>query len=198
MDPFDNPQEAREAAASSSSAYDYDNKSNSNGNNNKQLPTCIFDLYLDLPHPAASTTDRAKIIDPPVTISPQLTTEMYNPENISRLSRLAFPEYDELSSDATSELASLRTGGRLTSRGLSTSANLMKHDVYHVDFTVHHHTFTILLADGQTAVHGHVRRYLPTHVDSMGRMDVGRRRPRAMILLTRAVGGERFYTSVLK
>jgi hypothetical protein len=27
---------------------------------------------------------------------------------------------------------------------------------------------------------------------------VGRRRPRAMILLTRAMGGERFYASVLK
>jgi len=88
--------------------------------------------------------------------------------------------------------------GRLSSRGRTFGANLMKYDVYHVDFVVHHHTFSILLSDGKTRVHGHVRRYLPTHEDSVSRMDVGRRRPRAMILLTRAMGGERFYSSVLK
>lgn len=89
-------------------------------------------------------------------------------------------------------------GKLLTSRGRTFGAHLMKHDVYHVDFVVHHHTFSLVLADGKTRVHGHVRRYLPTHVDSVSRMDVGRRRPRAMVLLTRAMGGERFYSSVLK
>ena len=132
---------------------------------------------------------------------------MYNPDNITRISRLAFPEYDDSSSEAVNEMASVaghmhkihaHNEGNLTSRGRTFGANLMKHDVYHVDFVTHHHTFSLLLGDGKTRVHGHVRRYLPMHEDSIGRMDVGRRRPRAMIVLTRAMGGERFYSSVLK
>ena len=168
--------------------------SSSSDNNNKQLPTCIFDLFLDLPHPAASTTDRAQLIDPPITISSRLQTEMYNPDNITRLSKLAFPEYDiDVESDVV-------TGGmgKLSSKGRTFGANLMKYDVYQLDFCTCHHTFALLLNDGKTRVFGHVRRYLPRHVDSVTRMDVGRRRPRVMILLTRAMGGERFYSSILK
>ena len=172
----------------------------SNKQQQRRLPTCIFDLFFDLPHPAASVTDRAKIIDPPVTISPLLMREMYDADNITRLSRFAFPEYDESSPEAAQELAAWREeAGRLvTSRGRTFGAHLTRHDVYHVDFVVQHHTFSILLSDGKTRVHGHVRRYLPTHEDSTSRMDVGRRRPRAMVLMTRAMGGERFYSSVLK
>ena len=88
--------------------------------------------------------------------------------------------------------------GKLSSRGRTFGANLMKYDVYHVDFISSYHTFAILLSDGKTRVFGHVRRYLPTHVDSAIRMDVGRRRPRVLIILTRAMGGEQFYSSVLK
>ncbi|KAL7548414.1 hypothetical protein ACHAWF_011705 [Thalassiosira exigua] len=160
----------------------------------RRLPTCIFDLFFDLPHPAASTTDRAKIVEPPVTVSPPLAREMCNPDNVARLSRLAFPEHDDHHGD--SALQERRE--KLTSAGRTFGAHLTRHDVYHVDFSVHHHTFALLLSDGTTRVHGHARRYLPAHGDSASRMDVGRRRPRAMILLTRAVGGERFYSSVLK
>lgn len=174
-------------------------KSSKHDDKQKRLPTCIFDMFFDLPHPAASTTDRAKVIEPPVTISPLLVTEMMTPDNITRLSRFAFPEYDDTSPDAVEELTALRHDGKLlTSRGRAVGAHLMKHDVYHVDFVCHHHTFSLLLSDGKTRVHGHVRRYLPTHTDSLVRMDVGRRRPRAMVLLTRAIGGERFYSTVLK
>ena len=88
--------------------------------------------------------------------------------------------------------------GKLSSRGRTFGANLMKHDVYHVDFITHHHTFALVLSDGKTRVFGHVRRYLPSHVDSPMRVDIGRRRPRCMVLLTRAMGGERFYSSILK
>ena len=56
----------------------------------------------------------------------------------------------------------------------------------------------MLLSDRRTRVHGHVRRYLQGDGDELERTDVGRRRPRAMVLLTRAVGGERFYSSLLK
>ena len=192
------------------------NSSNSNNNNNKQLPTCIFDLFLDLPHPAATTTDRAQLIDPPITISSQLQTEMYNPENISRLSKLAFPEYDTNLDNNNSGVESssssyhhkndngdtMKSGGqnmgKLSSKGRTFGANLIKYDIYQLDFCTVQHTFAIVLNDGKTRVFGHVRRYLPRHVDSMTRMDVGRRRPRVMILLTRAMGGERFYSSILK
>ena len=135
------------------------------------------------------------MIDPPVTLSPILSEEMYDPGNMSRISRFAFPEYDAV--NQTQQLASEQEG-LLTSRGRTFGANLSKHDVYSVDFVVHHHTFSLLLSDERTRVHGHVRRYLPQHSDSSARTDVGRRRPRAMILLTRAIGGERFYTSLLK
>eukprot|EP00986_Skeletonema_menzelii_P010410 scaffold5067_cov161-Skeletonema_menzelii.AAC.22 len=156
-------------------------------------PVCVYDLFFDLPHPIA--TEKTRIIDPPVTLSPILSEEMYKPDNISRLARFAFPEYDEVAQ--LQQLASEQEG-LLTSRGRTFGANLSKYDIYSIDFVVHHHTFSLLLPDGRTRVHGHVRRYLPQHSDSAGRTDVGRRRPRAMIILTRAIGGERFYTSLLK
>ncbi|KAL9189789.1 hypothetical protein ACHAXT_009464, partial [Thalassiosira profunda] len=162
----------------------------------RRLPTCIFDLHLDLPHPAAASTDRARIVDPPVAVCPLVVEEMCHPVNLSRLSRLAFPEYDDANVDALNDASAAR--GVLTSKGRTCGAHLTKYDVYHVDFAGHHHTFSLLLSDGNTRVHGHVRRYLPPHADAAARMDVGRRRPRAMVLLTRAVGGERFYASVLK
>jgi hypothetical protein len=165
----------------------------SSGGDDLRLPVCVYDLFFDLPHPTAM--DKTRVIDPPVTLSPILSEEMYNPDNISRISRFAFPEYDAVTQ--TQQLASEQEG-LLTSRGRTFGANLSKHDIYSVDFVVHHHTFSLLLSDGRTRVHGHVRRYLPQHSDSPARTDVGRRRPRAMILLTRAIGGERFYSSLLK
>jgi len=140
------------------------------------LPTCAYDLYLDLPHPAATTRDRARIVDPPVTISQSLYDEMYDPDNVLRLSRFAFPGYDESGASEASYRA--RQRGGVTSRGQSVGANLTRHDVYLVDFGACHHTFSLLLADGRTRVHGHVRRYLPPHADAVGRADVGRRQPR--------------------
>ncbi len=156
-------------------------------------PVCVYDLFFDLPHPTA--TEKTRIIDPPVRLSPILSEEMYKPDSISRLARFAFPEYDAVAQQQ--QLASEQEG-LLTSRGRTFGANLSKYDIYSVDFVCHHHTFSLLLSDGRTRVHGHVRRYLPQHSDSAGRTDIGRRRPRAMIILTRAIGGERFFTSLLK
>ena len=230
-----NPQEA---PASSSSPFppgssggkdrsrkdDYNNN-NSNNNNRRRLPACVYDLFLDLPHPGGSASPdyAARMIDPPVEMMPaSLSSEMCRPESVFRLSRLAFPEYDDRDrvggAQSQSQLLQQQQqqsgaggvgvgvgGGRtttkagaLTSRGLALGANLTGNDVYLVDFAPHHHTFSLLLSDGTTRVHGHVRRYLPPHADSHSRADVGRRGPRAMVLLTRAVGGERFYASVLK
>ena len=157
-------------------------------------PTSVYDLFFDLPHPVAFP-DKAIVIDPPVTLSPLLSEEMLSPTNISTIFRFAFPEHDAV--NPTQQLASEQEG-LLTSRGRTFGANLSKHDIYSVDFVSHHHTFSLLLSDERTRVHAHVRRYLPPHSDSSVRTDVGRRRPRAMILLTRAIGGERFYISLLK
>ena len=47
-------------------------------------------------------------------------------------------------------------------------------------------------------VYGHVRRYFPHHNLAQSRIDVGRRSERAMVILTRALGGNAFYNSLLK
>ncbi len=167
--------------------------SSSDGSKIDRPPVCVYDLFFDLPHPTAN--EKSRVIDPPATLSPMLSEEMCNPDNISRLTRFAFPEYDAVAQ--TQQLASEQEG-MLTSRGRTFGANLSKYDIYSIDFVAHHHTFSLLLSDGRTRVHGHVRRYLPQHSDSSGRLDIGRRRPRAMLLLTRAIGGERFYTTLLK
>jgi len=63
-----------------------------------------------------------------------------------------------------------------------------------------YHVFSHRLANGST-VHGHVRRYLPYHVQAAGspRRDVGRRSARALVLLTRnSGGGNRLYLGILK
>lgn len=61
-----------------------------------------------------------------------------------------------------------------------------------------YHTFSHRLANG-TTVHCHVRKYLPYHTQAAGRLDVGRRGVRALVLLTRnAGGGNRLYMALLK
>ena len=227
-----NPQEAPASSSSpfppgSSGGKDgsrKDDNNNINNNNRRRLPACVYDLFLDLPHPggSASPDHAARVIDPPADPA-SLSSEVRKPDMIFRLSRLAFPEYDDRDRGGGAQSQSLQQhqqqqkqsggaggvgigggggattrAGALTSRGLALGANLTGNDVYLVDFAPHHHTFSLLLSDGTTRVHGHVRRYLPTHADSHSRADVGRRGPRAMVLLTRAVGGERFYASVLK
>lgn len=63
------------------------------------------------------------------------------------------------------------------------------------------HTFLHRLNDG-TVVHGYVRRYLPPSSlisNSSRRRDIGRRGPRALVILTRTSGGgSRIYNALLK
>lgn len=80
----------------------------------------------------------------------------------------------------------------------STSAVLNQFDVCCFSSRLVHHTFTLSLDSGRTRVYAHVLRYLPTHVDIKTRYDVGRRSERAMVLITRAVGGVKFYASLLR
>jgi hypothetical protein len=65
-------------------------------------------------------------------------------------------------------------------------------------FRSERHTFSLTLSDGETKLYGHTLRYLPHHKDSKARWDVGRRGVRALVLLTRAVGGDGYYTAILK
>ena len=56
----------------------------------------LFDLFFDLPHPAASSTnERARMIEPPEIHNPAMLAEMYEPSNISRIARFAFPCHDD-------------------------------------------------------------------------------------------------------
>jgi hypothetical protein len=79
-----------------------------------------------------------------------------------------------------------------------TKDHLNKRDVYLVGFRSERHTFSLVLRDGVTKLYGHTLRYLPRHRNAKTRSDVGRRGVRAMVILTRAVGGDGFYTAVLK
>jgi hypothetical protein len=86
------------------------------------------------------------------------------------------------------------------------SPKLNKYDIYMKDYyastrgpgpEMAYHSFAMQLSSGQR-VYGHVRRYFPHHSVAKSRIDVGRRGTRAMVILTRAAGGENFYNSLLK
>ena len=83
-------------------------------------------------------------------------------------------------------------------------AHLNKNDIYFQEFYFSkrfpgpsYHSFAMQLSSGDR-VYGHVRRYLPQHKVAKGRCVVGRRCTRAMVILTRVSGGEKFYLSILK
>ena len=55
---------------------------------------CVFDFFLDIPHPGASKkNERARIIEPPGIPNPGVA-EINEAENISRIAMFAFPDYD--------------------------------------------------------------------------------------------------------
>mmetsp|Transcript_13871 Transcript_13871/g.19862 ORF Transcript_13871/g.19862 Transcript_13871/m.19862 type:complete len:873 (+) Transcript_13871:103-2721(+) len=152
-------------------------------------PVPLFDIFFDIPHPAASSLNAgSRVIDPPDNFNSNITSEMCKALNISRIARFAFPDHDD-----QTHASSKAKNNEL----LSASQTLNRYDMYLYSFTASHHTFSIQIDDG-TRVHGHVRRYLPLRSDVKTRADVGRRGSRAMILLTRVTGGERFYATVLK
>jgi len=230
--------------------YDDDGTGAAESVDDQAPPPTLYDLFFDLPHPAASPgCPRARVIDSPSVLSATgvhdasaeatdaaaraVMDELFDPSNISRIARFAFPEHDdELHAAEVAEQQlkqqqqqQMASSGRSTLTGMPSradsaydatdvdsydeantvlsasavpsSANLNRYDMYLKSFRPQSHTFTLQLSDG-TRIHGHVRRYLPTHTHSMGRSDVGRRGARAMVLLTRATGGERFFSALLK
>lgn len=141
----------------------------------------MYDLFLDLPHPAASPS-----CPPPVVIgSPSddsIQKELGTAESIGRIARFAFPEFDD-------ELP-------LPPKPAPESPGLNRYDVY-TSKGFQRHTFSLQLQSGQR-IHGHVRRYLPTHLQAATRYDVGRRGMRALIILTRACSGDSTYAALVK
>jgi hypothetical protein len=144
-------------------------------------PWPLYDLFLDLPHPAGSPS-----CPPPSVIasSPhgEVQQELGTPESIGRIARFAFPEFDD-------QLPPPPTPP-------PESPGLNRYDVYTTKGFLRH-TFSLQLSNGQR-VHGHVRRFLPTHEKAKSRYDVGRRGVRALVLLTRASAGDSTYAALLK
>lgn len=150
-------------------------------------PWPLFDLFLDLPHPAASPS-----CPPPFLIggksnnadAAKIQEELGEASSIARIARFAFPEHDDQQPPPPAPSSS--------------GAGLNRNDVYMTaNQGFQEHSFSLQLSTGQR-VHGHVRRYLPTHLQASSRYDVGRRGVRALVLLTRASGGDLLYSAVLK
>lgn len=139
----------------------------------------LYDLFLDLPHPAA-----AAACPPPVVIgAPSNTPEMEKElsSSVSRIARFAFPEFDDAAA-----------------QGVPREAAVNRYSQYAMQpKAFQHYTFSLQLQSG-VRVHGHVRRYLPAHEIAKFRYDVGRRGERALVLLTRSTGGDLVFSAILK
>jgi hypothetical protein len=144
-------------------------------------PWSLYDLFLDLPHPAGSKACPGPFLIPsPVTNSGISEQEIQ--AILPQIARFAFPEYDEAAAPPTSK----------------DPAALNPFDVYAMqNESFLQFTFTLQLQSGQR-LYGHVRRYLPPHLGARTRYDVGRRGERALVILTRATGADLLYAAILK
>ena len=142
-------------------------------------PLPLFDLFLDVPHPAASSS-----CPQPFWVASPVREDALMEEirkSIPQVASFAFPEYDQSSAPPT-----------------NTSAALNRYDygaMHNTPFL--QFTFSLQLSTG-ARMHGHVRRYLPPHLVARSRYDVGRRGERALVILTRATGADSLYASILK
>ena len=146
-------------------------------NNHQPLP--LYDLFLDLPHPAAvNSCPPAKITGCPIN-NPEIEKELS--DNISRISRFAFPEFDDTLGQHIPRDTALNRFSQYAMQPKS----------------FQNYTFSLQLQSG-ARVHGFVRRYLPIHQVVEHRYDVGRRGERALVMLTRFSGGDSLFASILK
>ena len=142
-------------------------------------PWPIYDLFLDLPHPSASSVCPGPFLIPsPVKNPVDLKTV-----TVPQVTLFAFPEV--AAKDAQQQ---------------QTQQQLNRFDMYAMQnpftqFT--HFTFSLQLENG-VRLHGHCRRYMPPHLHARTRYDVGRRGERALVILTRATGADALYASILK
>ena len=115
--------------------------------------------------------------------APSNTPDMENElqQNVSRVARFAFPEFDDA---LAQKIPRDRELNRFSQYAMQPK-------------TFQHYTFSLQLQSG-VRLHGHVRRYLPAHNIAKSRYDVGRRGERALVLLTRSSGGDLVYSAILK
>jgi hypothetical protein len=169
----------------------------------KDHGVALFDLFLDVPHPAASAACR-----PPLIVRPPQAAQQQQPiseelvKNIGQIVRFAFPEYDENDPRQRPAQASSPSNAPVSARSITDSSKLIplnRYDMYAMNngTTFTHFTFTLQLSSG-VRCHGHVRKYLPAHVIASSRYDVGRRGSRAIVILTRGTGANQLYTAILK
>jgi hypothetical protein len=149
----------------------------------------LFDLFLDLPHPRASPECPGAFVIPAPSLSPSSPQQQPGSSNNNssnafiqqitphQVTPFAFPEVTTAGPTAT-------TSTTTTTTTSTTRNELNQYDVYAMQTTAAHFTFSWQLADGRR-LHGHVRRYLPSHLSARTRYDVGRRGERALVLLTR-------------
>lgn len=139
----------------------------------------LFDVFMNVPHPQASSSCRAaETLESPIKDEVIRRELVEDANSLGRIARFAFPEHDDRQPP------------------LPSSNDLNRFDVY-VTKGFQHHSFSLQLSTGQR-VYGHVRRCLPAHHQANTRYDVGRRGVRALILLTRASGGDTMFAGMLK
>ena len=142
-------------------------------------PLPLFDLFLDLPHPAGAAS-----CPPPNSYACPATNPEVEKEiaaNMSRIAMFAFPEFDDTLNQRIPRDKALN---RFSQYAMQPKG-------------FQNYTFSLQLKSG-VRVHGFVRRYLPMHQLVEHRYDVGRRGERALVMLTRFSGGDLMFASVLK
>jgi hypothetical protein len=148
-------------------------------------PWPLFDLFLDVPHPLASAQALPATWIPSPTLDSALHEELSR--SLPHMARFAFPEVDPSTEPPPQ-----------SDNNNNQQPALNVYDKYAMQAkSFQQFTFSLQLSTGQR-LHGHVRRYLPTHPQVGIRYDVGRRSERALILLTRASGADGLYAALLK
>jgi hypothetical protein len=150
-----------------------------------QAPWQFFDLFLDVPHPAASPLSAPQYVIPaPVEPGSHDNIEQELAKSIPQIARFAFPEYDQDANPPPPPPDQAPPINRFDQYAMQPPA-------------FQNYTFSLTLQSG-VRVHGHVRRYLPCHIGAKSRYDVGRRGERALVILTRVTGADFIYAAVLK
>jgi len=164
----------------------------------------LYDAFLDIPHPGASSPPSSIVNEKRVIVAPppqafawsrDVGMELANEKGIQNIIAFCFPEHRMDQNQANAQNNSAHNPNSL---------GLTRYDMYLQDYYFSsrskgptYHSFAMQLSSGDR-VYGHVRRYFPYHTSARSRIDVGRRAERAMVLLTRAPGGTAFYHSLLK
>jgi hypothetical protein len=139
----------------------------------------LFDLFLDLPHPAAAAGCPPPFVLGGAASSPEMEGELS--ASMPRIAAFAFPEFDDSVAQRIPRDTAMNRFSQYAMQPKS----------------FQNYTFSLQLQSG-VRIHGFVRRYLPVHQVAKHRHDIGRRGERALVILTRYSGGDLVYAAVLK